>query len=104
MACPPGRRAARPRRRAVADHEMRGHRGARPELVDRERVVVRVDTARNDHTLDVVDDGSTGDEVLDQVLHVLAGGRVAAVDHDVSLGNRVWGARARGGGCWRRAP
>ena len=65
------------------------------ELVDRGRVAVRLGARPADDALDVVDARPIGDDVLDQALHVLAGGHVDGRDDNVSLGLRVWGALAR---------
>lgn len=65
------------------------------ELVQRKHVVIRYSSELGEETIAVIDDGPSGDEVLDQVLHVLGGGRAAALDREVSRGLRSWGWRSR---------
>jgi len=65
------------------------------ELVQREHVVIRYSSELGEGTIALIDDGPSGDEELDQVLHVLGGGRVTALDRQVSRGSRLWGWRAR---------
>lgn len=65
------------------------------ELVQREYVVIRHSSQLGEKTITIIDDGATGDEVLDQVLLVLGSRHLAAPQREVSRGSRFWGWRAR---------